>query len=73
MNLEGGGPQASPGSSHHKESVLGVELAEVCMDMMSKYTYSNVSSLPSRYIDINYGKLMVCFSCKIIIFGMHKP
>ena len=34
---------------HVKEGCLGAELAEVCMDMMARYTYSNLSTLPSRY------------------------
>ena len=29
---------------------MAVELAEVCMDMMARYTYSNLSTLPSRYV-----------------------
>ena len=28
---------------------MGAELVEVCKDMMARYTYSNISALPSRY------------------------
>ena len=51
MRLHGrqAGPQASPGKASTKEGALGVELAEVCMDMMARYTYSNLSTLPTRY------------------------
>ncbi len=55
INLEGVGLnrligfQASP-SRLRKEGGLGVELAEVCVDMMARYTYSTLSTLPSRYM-----------------------
>ena len=53
LRLQGrqAGPQASPGkaASTIKEGALGMELAEVCMDMMARYTYSNLSTLPTRY------------------------
>ena len=59
VNLEGvgvgrqqAGLQASPSRQHkegaQKEGVLSVQLAEVCLDMMARYTYSNLSTLPSR-------------------------
>ena len=28
---------------------IGLELMEVCQDMMARFTYSNLSTLPSRY------------------------
>lgn len=38
------GSQTTPESRPN----IGVELMEVCQDMMARYTYSNLSTLPSR-------------------------
>lgn len=57
INLEGlglshlMGVQASP-SRLRREGGLGVELAEVCIDMMARYTYSTLSTLPSRSVQL---------------------
>ena len=38
------GSQTTPESRAN----IGLELMEVCQDMMARYTYSNLSTLPSR-------------------------
>ena len=52
-NLEGVGvsAQGNPLGSVRSEGGVGVEMVEVCMDMMARYTYSNLSTLPSRFVN----------------------
>lgn len=53
-NLEGAGlsAQNSPVRGVRSEGGVGVEMVEVCMDMMARYTYSNLSTLPSRFVQL---------------------
>ena len=50
MDLCVGPRQSSPQGKGGEGEGVGVvpELTEVCLDMMARYTYSNLSSLPSR-------------------------
>ena len=50
---EGGGGGGGGGGRGEEDKItisLCHDLTEVAMDMLARYTYSNISSLPSRYI-----------------------
>ena len=49
-NLEGAGCLSAQSSPVRSEGGVGLEMVEVCMDMLARYTYSNLSTLPSRFV-----------------------
>lgn len=48
LNVSSRRPIGSQTSNSHAS--IGIELMEVCQDMMARYTYSNLSTLPSRSV-----------------------
>ena len=44
----GSSPQCKMGGGEGEGVMVVSELTEVCLDMMTRYTYSNLSTLPSR-------------------------